>query len=249
MKLDFDGLFAGEDPDDISDFEKAIPGLLYHENDFRIVKFLGKGSFGAIFDMYHRKHTSKRFAGKIEIYDLDRVAKLFVRPLGAQFLLSSEHTVPCLGYCVLDYDNTVKLLERKHSKHLFPDQQDQEKKKAQEKTDKEITHIAVLSFMELGNRTLEHKRIELNKKMEKDLSRKGTKEENLRTQRLREVLPIAKALLKCLQHMHAKNVLHRDFKMESKSVLLFILFWRSSSFLTSYSCARRCYSRGRSTRQ
>ena len=72
--------------------EKAAAGLLCTEQDFHIVKFLGKGSVAAVFEAIHKLHLNIRLALKMQVVRKDQFAKSFLRQFMLQFSLHEKYT-------------------------------------------------------------------------------------------------------------------------------------------------------------
>jgi hypothetical protein len=194
---------SGVAPSDTASFEPdsdgAGAGMLWTEDDFHIVRFLGKGSFAAVFEALIKRPSEQapekegRVALKLQTMNKKSFAKLFMRQLLVQSSLGSDFVVPIFGWFVVGQSELVEKLPKLPNK------------------------ITVAIVMELGDCTLEDVRVsQLKDKKRKKLG-------VWYKQMLKTKLAISKALLEGLNHCHGLDMLHRDVKTESKCILVCIL--------------------------
>lgn len=109
VKLEFDRIFEDNDAtaSGLSDAGKSEAGVLFNEDHFHILGFLGKGTFGVVF----KQDPKMLLAAKITVVSEKEVAKKFLRPHMLQSLVDSNYTVQRLGFFVLGYGKAVEKLD------------------------------------------------------------------------------------------------------------------------------------------
>ena len=69
-KILYAGGYLGPIPSNANKKEKALTGTLYNIRDFRIIEYLGRGSFGIVFLGNHKNNPLQKFVLKLQAVDL-----------------------------------------------------------------------------------------------------------------------------------------------------------------------------------